>query len=346
MTTLPAHMAERIELAQHTTLKLGGPARYFATCSTLEELRLCLQWAGAGGRRVQVLGGGSNVVFADGGFDGLVLKVGLRGVHFAGEQAIVAAGEVWDVFVAQSVERGLAGVECLSGIPGRVGATPIQNVGAYGQEVKDTVASVRALDRQTLEEVEFTNEECRFAYRDSRFKSAERDRYIVTEVRYVLRGDGRPQLRYAELQNNMRGMDLPQSGPAALRAVRNAVLEVRGGKSMLVDASDPNSCSAGSFFVNPIVSVEHFQKLQAQWHGMPSFTEANGIKIPAAWLVENAGFAKGQRYGGVGISQKHALALINCGGSTEQLLELAAHIQRAVEERFAIHLEREPIVVV
>lgn len=345
MTILPTHIAERIELAPHTTLKLGGPARYFATCSTLEQLRRCLQWAEASDLRVQVLGGGSNVVFADDGFDGIVLKVGLRGIQFTGERAVVAAGEVWDTFVAQSVERGLAGVECLSGIPGQVGATPIQNVGAYGQEVRETIESVRALDRQTLEEVEFSNAECRFDYRDSRFKSAERDRYIVTEVRYALRGDGRPQLRYAELRDNMRGTDLPAAGPTALQAVRDTVLAVRGSKSMLVDADDPNSCSAGSFFVNPVVSTERAQQLRAQWHDMPSFADASGVKIPAAWLVENAGFTKGQRHGGVGISQKHALALINCGGSSDQLLELASRIQRAVEERFAIHLEREPVVV-
>ncbi len=342
-SSLPTYLSEGVTLAPYTTLHLGGPARYFATCSTLEILRSALAWADSMHLDVHVLGGGSNVVFADEGFGGLVLKIDLQGVQFDAQTARVAAGENWDHFVAQCVRRGLAGIECLSGIPGQVGATPIQNVGAYGQEVRETITSVRAIDRNSLQEVEFTRAECDFSYRHSRFKGPDADRFIITEVRYALREDGRPHLRYAELE---KAVEMHQTaGPDALNAVRTAVLALRAGKSMVVAPDDPNSRSAGSFFVNPVLSPEQFSTLQQQAEDAPSFPDAGGVKVPAAWLVERAGFAKGYRRGGVGVSQRHALALVNYDGSTHQLLELAADIQREVEAQFSIRLEREPVVV-
>ena len=243
---------ENIPLAPLTTMGLGGPARYLAECTSLAEMRDCLTWAEAEGLPVQVLGGGSNVLFADAGYSGLVLKVGLSGVVFNGATVEVAAGEDWDAFVQCCVERGLAGVECLSGIPGSVGATPIQNVGAYGQEVKDTIAEVRALDRQTLEEIAFAPAECGFAYRQSRFKGADRDRFIVTSVTYRLDDSGQPQIRYPELRRHVSD-DRP-----TLATVRDTVLALRRGKSMVIDPQDPNSRSVGSFFLNPVIDAEAF----------------------------------------------------------------------------------------
>ena len=345
MKDAPEHIQEQIALAPRTTLGLGGNARYFATCQTLEQLRQSLEWAHAQRLPVHVLGGGSNVFFSDAGYNGLVLHIQLRGIEFNGSTATVAAGEDWDHFVVQAIGRGLAGIECLSGIPGLVGATPIQNVGAYGQEVKDTICTVRALDRRSLAEQSFNNAECQFAYRHSRFKGPDRQRYIVTQVQYQLRADGHPQLRYAELERSVRALGPLATGATALRQVREVVLKLRAGKSMLVDANDVNSRSAGSFFVNPTISAEQFAALQKRYKDIPSFAVSDGVKVPAAWLVENAGFAKGYRHAGVGVSQKHALALVNCGGTTSELLELAAQIQQRVEEQFGICLEREPIFV-
>ncbi len=345
MKDAPTHIQEQIPLAPYTTLGLGGNARYFAPCQTLDQLRQSLQWASAQHLPVHVLGGGSNVFFADTGYDGLVLHIQLGGIEFAGSTATAAAGEDWDDLVVQTIDRGLAGIECLSGIPGLVGATPIQNVGAYGQEVKETICAVRALDRHSLEEISFSNEECQFAYRHSRFKGPDRERYIVTQVQYQLRSDGQPQLRYAELQRGVRAVGPLATGVAALQQVRAVVLGLRAGKSMLVDPADANSRSAGSFFVNPIIAADQFKNLQQHYKDIPSFAVSHGVKIPAAWLVENAGFAKGHRHGGVGVSQNHALALVNCGGTARELLELAAEIQQRVEERFAIRLEREPVFV-
>jgi UDP-N-acetylmuramate dehydrogenase len=306
---------------------------------------------------VQVMGGGSNLIFSDEGFSGLVMKIGLQGVRFEdrGEECVVGvqAGQDWDRLVQASVERGLGGIECLSGIPGLVGATPMQNVGAYGQEVEDVITVVRALERETLQMVEFERQACGFAYRQSRFKNEDLGRYIIVEVEYCLKKEARPQLHYAELQRYVEEkVDIEglESG-AALQAVRQAVLELRRGKSMVVDAADPNARSAGSFFLNPVVSKQQFGAIEERWAAMggegavPSFDAAEGVKVPAAWLVERAGFAKGYRRGGIGVSEKHALALVNWGGTTRELLQLAEQICRGVEEKFGVRLEREPVVV-
>ena len=336
----PSHiLREHTPLAPLTTMGLGGPARYLAECTSLDAMRACLTWAAAEGLPVQVLGGGSNVLFADAGYSGLVLKVGLCGMAFNGATVEVAAGEDWDGFVRCCVERGLAGVECLSGIPGSVGATPIQNVGAYGQEVKETIAQVRALDRQTLEEIAFAPAECGFAYRQSRFKGADRDRFIVTSVTYRLDASGQPQIRYPELSRYVN------DAHPTLAIVRDAVLGLRRGKSMVIDPQDPNARSVGSFFLNPVIAAGAFAALKDRYPNVPHFPDPAGVKVPAAWLVEQAGFHKGLQRGKVGISERHALALVNRGGTTREILALAGEIRDAVEQTFGIGLEREPVLV-
>ncbi len=342
----PNPIRQNIPLAPQTTIRLGGPAGYYAECTSIDEIRACLQWAASTDRAVQVLGGGSNVLFADAGFDGLVLKIALHGLDYSGETVLAAAGEDWDSFVAACIERGLAGVECLSGIPGLLGATPIQNVGAYGQEVKDTIVEVQGLDRQNLQEVVFSAAQCDFAYRHSRFKAADRDRYIITAVTYRLDASGQPQIHYPELRRQI-GEQLNSLSPGrpALTAVRETVLQLRRGKSMLVDPEDANARSVGSFFLNPVITTEAFAKLQQQHPGIPNFPGPDGVKVPAGWLVENAGFAKGFVQGGAGISEHHALSLVNRGGTMADILALAGEIQNAVEKTFYIRLEREPVLI-
>ncbi|MCL5268472.1 MAG: UDP-N-acetylmuramate dehydrogenase [Bacteroidetes bacterium] len=342
-----------VPLADFTTIELGGNAKYFVRCETVDEIRSALSFAEGEKLPVQILGGGSNIIFPDEGFDGLVLKVDLKGITFTDEgsypSVIAAAGEVWDGFVKSCVENDLAGVECLSGIPGLVGATPIQNVGAYGQEVKDTIVSVRAIDRSLLEIVEFSQEECCFGYRNSIFKSQDKNRFVIVEVGYKLVKHGQPSLKYAELRNYVETRR-KEAGETDLESIREAVLALRRGKSMVVDERDPNSRSVGSFFVNPVLSIAEYEnflgKLKENKIGeSPSFKTAEGVKIPAAWLVENSGFHKGYRLGGVGISSNHALALINQSGTTKELLSLAASIEEAVFKKFGIALEREAVVV-
>jgi len=348
-------LQEDILLAPYTTLRLGGPARHFARCESIDQLRSGLTWAAQNALPVQILGAGSNTIFSDDGFPGLVLHIALSGIGFIAEKDAIrvtaAAGEDWDSFVHLCVERGLAGVECLAGIPGQVGATPIQNVGAYGQDVQDTIIGLRALDRRSQKIVEFTAADCDFAYRQSRFKAADRNRYIVTEVTFRLRPEGRPELRYPELRRTIeQSIDLAslESGAPILTAVRDAVLALRRGKSMVVDPEDPDSRSVGSFFLNPILSKKQFADFQERIpnpSSTPQFPAPNGIKIPAAWLVEQAGYHKGRHQGGVGISAHHALALINRNGTARELLDFASEIQNEVLQKFDIHLEREPVVV-
>ena len=353
--TIP--LRERVPLAPFTTLGLGGPARYFQECTTEPELREALTAARERGLRVQIIGGGSNLVIADAGFPGLVLKVAIGGVTLRdaadGAELVAGAGVEWDALVRQAVERGWAGIECLSGIPGTVGATPIQNVGAYGQEIADTLVSVRCLERDSLAEVVFTREQCEFVYRGSRFKGRDRDRYVVLEVTLQLRRDTLPQVRYAELVQAVgRHGGLEHLEPReAVRVVRDTVLELRRRKSMVLDPTDPNARSVGSFFVNPVLSAEAFDELArrrraaGEVDGIPQFPADGRVKVPAAWLIEHAGFAKGYRLGGVGISTHHALALVNHRGTTTELLALAQSIERAVYERFGVRLEREPVMV-
>lgn len=357
-TDKPASFRTDVPLADLTTIRLGGNAKYFARCRTLDEIRSALRFARNGKIPVQVLGGGSNIIFPDAGFDGLVLSVGLEGVTFEdeGRNTFVnaAAGETWDSLVQTCVEKNLAGVECLSGIPGSVGATPIQNVGAYGQEVKETISRVKALDRASLDLVELSPENCGFGYRTSRFKTEDRDRFVVVEVTYRLAKNGRPTIGYDELKRQIelrrKESEEEETGEPGLKETREAVLAIRRKKSMVVDNNDPNSHSVGSFFVNPVLSEEEYGNFLDRLKGnemeqAPAFSSDGGTKLSAAWLVENSGFRKGYRNGGAGISSNHALALVNYGGTTEELLSLAAEIEKAVFKKFGIVLKKEAVVV-
>ncbi len=348
---------ERVPLAPYTTIGLGGPAQYFAECHSAEELRDGLRYAREWRVPVLVLGGGSNVIFPDAGFAGLVLRVAIGGLTFRERGKTVhvqaGAGVSWDALVAESVRRGCSGIECLSGIPGTVGGTPIQNVGAYGQEVAETLVSVSCLARDTLERIIFDRASLGLGYRTSRFKREDRDRYVVLDATFRLRRDTVPVPRYTELTTAVAEQaDLTRLPPReALRLVRETVLALRRRKAMVLDPSDPNSRSVGSFFLNPVLSHEAFGELEQRWKAagrasaIPRFSAPGGVKIPAAWLVEQAGFRKGHRQDGVGISSRHALALVNLGGTTAQLLALAQDIERGVEEKFGVRLEREPVVV-
>lgn len=319
-------------LSDHTTLRLGGPARRVVDATTDDELIAAVRDSDGA---VLVLAGGSNVVVGDDGFDGTVAKVSTRGVERDGDTLHVAAGEPWDALVARAVADGLAGIECLSGIPGSVGATPIQNVGAYGQEVSETITSVRAYDRRADAVVDLAPEQCGFAYRDSAFKR-DPGHHVVLRVTFALHaGDAPRPIRYPELAR-AAGDD------PSLADVRNAVLALRASKGMVLDPDDPDTRSAGSFFTNPILSPD------AVPDGAPAFPEPDGrVKTSAAWLIQNAGFTKG--YGnpdGIAISTKHVLALTNRGhGTTAELLALAREIQDGVERAFAIRLVPEPVFV-
>jgi UDP-N-acetylmuramate dehydrogenase len=338
---------ENVPLAPRTTLELGGAARWFVEATNDDEIGEAVELARSRGLRFAILGGGSNLVVDDAGFDGLVLRIATRGVRKLGDGAIdVAAGEIWDDVVASAVAGGLAGLECLSGIPGTTGATPIQNVGAYGQEVSDTITSVRVLDRRTLAKETIAPDVLRFGYRTSTLRT-EPDRYVVLGVVFALRPDGAPTVRYAELANAV-------GGDATLTDVRATVLALRRKKSMVIDPTDPNRRSAGSFFTNPIVDdaiardvirraieqgIVRAETEVPRWPAEPGKT-----KLAAGWLIERAGVTKGTRRGHVGVSTAHALALVHHGGGTTYELDaLANEIRDIVRERFGITLEREPI---
>jgi UDP-N-acetylmuramate dehydrogenase len=305
--------------------------------------------ADAAGTPLLLLAGGSNVVIADEGFDGLVLRIATRGIERAADDGSVrlsvAAGESWDELVAGAVADGLVGVECLAGIPGSVGATPIQNVGAYGQEVSETITSVRVLDRRSGEVLELAPEECGFGYRTSAFKRAPGER-VVLSVEFVLpRATESAPVRYGELARAL-GVELGESAPAA--AVREAVLALRRGKGMVLDPADPDSVSAGSFFTNPILGADAFEALARRaGERPPAFGEPDGrVKTSAAWLVERAGFHRGYGDGRAGISSKHTLALVNRGGATTaELVALAREIAAGVQRHFGVELVPEPVFV-
>ncbi|MCB0720778.1 MAG: UDP-N-acetylmuramate dehydrogenase [Ignavibacteriae bacterium] len=353
MTKGKLAIEENLSLSSLTTIKLGGKARYFVSCKNEEDIIAALKYAKENSLDVFVISGGSNVVFPDSGYSGLILKVDNKGIDFQDEIVVCKAGEDWDNFVAQCVDKGLGYIECLSGIPGSVGSTPIQNVGAYGQEVKDSIVSLKAIDRETYEIIEFSNAECEFGYRSSRFKSADKDKYIITEVTFRLKKNCIPHIRYAELNrylNHFLDMETLLPGREKLTIVRNAVLEIRRKKSMLIDPKDPNSVSCGSFFTNPILDEEefrHFKKICKRMHiKFPMFDDPKGTKLSAAWLIENAGLEKGYQRRGVGISEKHTLALVNYGeGTTEALLSLANWIKEKVKRKFSVELEIEPVIV-
>lgn len=338
---------ENVPLAPLTTLKVGGPARYFARPKDVEELKAVFERARSEDLEVFVLGGGSNVVVSDAGFDGVVVQPNFLHIAFgftSGSNVMVViagAGESWDKVVEQSVRMNLAGIEALSGIPGRVGGTPIQNVGAYGQEVSETVVWVECFDRETNSVVRLSNADCGFKYRESIFNTTHRDRYVVLEVNFRLEANGRPKIAYRDLKERFGGRE------PSLAEVREAVLEIRRSKSMVIDEDDPNSRSAGSFFKNPIVASSVYDAIAARFDNVPMFPAGeNCVKIPAAWLIESAGFQKGTRMGRAGISSRHPLAIINAdGASAAEIIALKNSIQEAVSEKFSIDLSPEPVFV-
>jgi UDP-N-acetylmuramate dehydrogenase len=342
-------LQEHVPLAPLCTLGVGGPARYFVEAVDETAVRETRAWARGRGLAFRVLGGGSNLVVADDGVDGLVVKVALRGVTVreVGDavELTVAAGEPWDEIVRLSVDRGWAGLECLSGIPGLVGATPIQNVGAYGQEVSETVVSVRALDTAEDRVVVLDAAACGFAYRDSRFKSAAPGRWVVLAVTYRLRRDGAPTVRYADVERDLAAHAVAAPGLADVRA---SVLRVRRTKSMVLDSADPNRRSCGSFFVNPIVAADVGARVAtgAGDPAMPRWPQPDGrVKLSAAWLIEHAGFRRGQRAGPVGLSTRHTLAVVaHDGARAADVLGFARGVADRVAERFGVRLTLEPVV--
>lgn len=357
-------------LAPFTTFGIGGPARWFIEAASEEEIAEAAAWAGE--RRVPlfVLGGGSNLLVSDAGFDGLVLRVALHGVTVTDapdalrkpetanstDQRIyqVAAGEDWDHFVERTVQDCCAGVECLAGIPGTVGGTPVQNVGAYGQEVASAIERVRTFDLQEHKAREFEVSECGFAYRHSRFNSADRGRHIVTRVDYRLTFGGGPTLRYADL---LRAF--PVGEQPSLTEVAAQVRRVRQAKGMLIVEGEPDCRSAGSFFKNPVVDEEQLRQIAAasdkvppRFPAGPGAENLGRVKVPAAWLIEQAGFNKGHTLGAAAISKRHTLALVNLGerdgrggASAAEILTLASQITAAVEKRFGIQLDMEPVMM-
>ncbi|KHL16347.1 UDP-N-acetylmuramate dehydrogenase [Mumia flava] len=339
-------MRDLFVLAPLTTLRIGGPARDIVEVVDLEDAVETIGRLDASDEPVLVLGGGSNVVVADEGFDGTVVLVRNRGLTVdsdpcSGATLTVAAGETWDDLVAHAVDVGWVGIECLSGIPGLVGGTPIQNVGAYGQEVSDTIARVRTYDRVQRRVVTFSAADCGFGYRTSRFK-AEPGRFVVLDVTFQLRlGTQSAPVRYAELARAL-GIEVGERAPLA--DVREAVLGLRAGKGMVLDDADHDTWSAGSFFTNPLLPVEVAETLPAD---APRYSQPDGtVKTSAAWLIERAGFGKGYGEGAARISTKHSLALTNRGGATAyELLALAREIRAGVEAKFGVVLQNEPVLV-
>ncbi len=338
-----------------TTLGIGGAARYFAEATTPRALLDGVEWARSRGAPLFVLGGGSNIVVADSGFSGLVLRLSIRGIetHFDGSDVVIAAGagEEWDTLVAHCVARKWSGFECLSGIPGRVGATPIQNVGAYGQETSETLVSVEALDLVTESLVDLSARDCEFGYRTSRFKTQDRGRFIITRVTYRLGVNGEPMVRYPELQRYLADVGIEQPRVAD---VREAVLAIRRRKAMVIDTRDIDSRSVGSFFVNPTVTRNEFEAIKQRLatpgggsEDLPAFPVSDGrVKLSAAWLIERAGIKRGYIHGNVGTSTKHALAIINRGGGTAgEVVGLKELIQKRVLEEFGVELTPEPVFV-
>jgi UDP-N-acetylmuramate dehydrogenase len=332
-----------MKLAPYTSLRLGGPAEFFVRLTQEERLEEALDWAAARALPVTLLGGGSNVVVADAGVAGLVLTLGLRGQAVTRDgdrvQVSVRAGESWDPFVASCVEQGWAGLECLSGIPGHVGATPIQNVGAYGQEVSGTLLRVDVYDRERRAVSVLDRDECDFGYRTSRFKSGNAERFIVLGATFGLLAGAPGCVSYPEIKRQ-----LATSEPS-LKSVRDVVLCTRRSKAMLLEPDAPDSRSCGSFFLNPQLTTGELDTLRQRRKQLPpSYPQPDGrSKVPAAWLIEQAGFSRGQRWGNVGISSRHTLALICHEGATSaELLEAAHRVRDGVARELGIWLHPEP----
>jgi UDP-N-acetylmuramate dehydrogenase len=344
---------ENVPLAPLTTFKVGGPARFYVEATTEREVIQAVEHARSRELPLFVLGGGSNLVVSDHGFQGLVLRIAVGGVverETNGKREFEAGGgEEWDALVALSVARNCAGIETLSGIPGTVGGTPVQNVGAYGQEVAETITSVRVLDLTTMQVRDLANEACGFRYRTSIFNSDERGRYIVLRVTFALTPNGTANVVYADLKKHFAA----HSGVPSLAQVREAVRQIRLSKAMLIVPNDDDCRSAGSFFKNPVVAEAKYDSVLAvaQRRGLdrepPRYPAGNGfVKLSAAWLVENSGFHKGFTLGAAGISKRHALAIVNRGGATAaDIIALKDTVQAGVRSAFDIELQPEPVMV-
>jgi len=346
------HVEEARPLAPLTSLGLGGQAQYFVEAQTRAQLCAAVAYARSSGLGCYVLGGGSNVVVADAGVEGLVLRVATRGITRSPNDPSVLeveAGEPFENVVEAAIGWGLGGLECLAGIPGSTGATPVQNVGAYGQEVAETIEAVEVLERSTGSVSWLPNAACGFSYRDSALKHVP-GRFVVLAVRFRLVPGAAPAPRYAELVRALAGNSAPTH-----RDIADAVRALRRTKSMLLDPADPNGKSVGSFFTNPIVSADqaHEVRRRAAYLAapvdpaeVPAFSAPNGcVKLSAGWLIEHAGVRRGERFGQVGVSTAHALCLVHHGGgTTAELLGLAARIEAAVRHTFDVTLTREPVL--
>jgi UDP-N-acetylmuramate dehydrogenase len=328
------------DLHKYTSLRVGGPAKNLIHVATEAEIIAAIE--GAGDSPVLIIGGGSNVLVSDSGFEGTVIHIANNQAESevdacSGATLTIGAGENWDDFVAATINRGFAGLETLSGIPGSVGAAPIQNIGAYGHEVSEFITRVRTYDRHAKAIKTFTNAECEFEYRNSIFKRNP-GRYIVLSVQFQIRtGEISTPITYAELAKKL-GIAVGEKAPVV--DTRSAVLALRAAKGMLLNPDDKDSWSAGSFFTNPIVSIEIAAKLPED---APKWPTTDGrIKTSAAWLIEHSGIDKGQSHGGARISTKHVLALTNSGNATaEELVQLAREVRKSVHEKFGINLEPE-----
>jgi len=347
-------LQEDISLAPLTTFHIGGPARYFVEAKSRAEVEEAVTLSRTNNLPLFVLGGGSNLIVADSGWPGLVLKIALPGIQRRPGRSEegkalfdVGAGESWDRFVSHAVAAQCAGVECLSGIPGSVGATPVQNVGAYGQEVSDSIESVEVFDRRDGQVRELCREACGFAYRSSIFNTTERERFIILRVVYALTPGGESRIAYADLQRHFAGRETRPN----LAETREAVRHIRALKGMLITPGDPDAQSAGSFFKNPVLSEEQHEDMRrravARGLTLPAYPALEkSKKVSAAWLVEHSGFSRGYGLGQVGISSKHALAIVNRGGaSATEVLALKDHIQERVEEIWGVLLEPESVMV-
>lgn len=346
-------LQENISLAPLTTFKIGGLARYFVSAENSSNVQEAVAWARSRNLPLFILGGGSNLLVADAGWPGLVLKIAIAGIERRpGEDNgkvlfDVGAGESWDKFVSEAVRARCAGIECLSGIPGSVGGTPVQNVGAYGQEVSETIASVQVLDLNDGQVRTLWPAACEFGYRSSIFNTSARGRFIVVQVTYALTPEGQSRITFADLKRHFNGWEVSPT----LAETREAVRHIRACKGMLIVPGDPDCQSAGSFFKNPVLSEEQHEDLKkraaARRLNVPSYPALESRKkVSAAWLVEHSGFAKGFGFGRVGISSRHALAIVNRGGAAAaEVIALKEQIQHRVDEIWGVRLEPEPVMV-
>jgi UDP-N-acetylmuramate dehydrogenase len=341
---------EQVPLAPYTTFQIGGPARWFAEAASEDDIAAGIAFAAERHLPLFVLGGGSNLLVSDAGFPGLVLRIALRGITSIQESGRVivssAAGEDWDGLVAYAVDTGCAGIECLSGIPGTVGGTPVQNVGAYGQEVSQTIVTVRAFDRTKGVFVDLSSAACGFSYRRSIFNTVQKERYIVSRVDYALYENGPANFVYADLA---RYFAVHNQASPTLAEVREAVRTIRAQKGMLLVDGNSDCRSAGSFFKNPIVAATVVdslaEELGVERRSIPAYPAQDGeVKLSAAWLIEQAGFQKGYALGHAGISSRHTLALINRGGANAaEIIALRDRVTEVVATRFGVRLEPEPV---